>query len=123
MATIRVTVSVEVDGAPAPGFPYVRRINGVDLESFNYAKQVDGTDVFERVPIEQLNPASVVALITDREVTVRLASQTDQGVVLEPGGLVLVVGGSVAAFAPLPLASVNNVSGAAARIKGIAAGT
>lgn len=119
MSVIEVTVQVRKDGAVFPGFPVTRRVEAEAFEGFDYAKEEDLAGVYENLPVTQALPASVVVVKVDREVTVRLAGQTDAGVVLPAGGMLIILGSNIE---DAPVAALNNVSGGTAKVVGLVAG-
>jgi hypothetical protein len=119
MPTIEVTVQVRKDGHLVPGFPIAKRIEAPYSEGFDYAKQTDLAGAFENIPVNQVVPASVVLIRAERAMTVRFAGQSDAGIDLAAGGMILILGSDIS---DSPIASINNVSGAEGRVVGVVLG-
>ena len=106
-----------------PGFPYVRRITADEFQTFDpYEKANDGnTTTFTTLPVSAV--ASILqALIlkADAQVTLRFNGQTDKGITLNAGGLLLLLDTAINSAV---FASINNNSGGIANVRGLGAGT
>lgn len=118
---LEVTVSVKLNGYEIAGFPYRKRLLVDEAQQFSYEKATGGG--YETLPTTQI--ASLAALILsspDQALTVRLDGQSDAGIVLNAGGLVLVVDGTLDAGASTN-ATIDNSSGSTALVQGLGAGT
>ena len=125
MPNLKVTVQVEIDGVPLSGFPLVRRLEMDEAQQFNYEKAADGdTITFTALPAGELTAIQALIIRNDIPVTVRLDNQTDAGIELNSGGLLLLVDATIDAGAGALNAKLNNPDAtAAAIVKGVAAGT
>jgi hypothetical protein len=123
MPAIKVTVLIEKDGQPLQGYPYVRKVNTDELQVFDpYLKAIDPNNTtFTTLPL--LAPVVSALLVrADQVVTLRLNGQASAGVVLNPGGLLLILDGVLNAGAATN-ATINNFSPAIANVRGFGAGT
>jgi len=124
MATIRVKLSVEVDGAAAPGFPIDQSISVDEYQSMSYEEAADNdTTTFSAVPEGQLANLQFLALTGSLPFTLRLDAQTDAGIILGTSGVILIIGGTIDAGAATNLTINNPHAATAALISGVAGGT
>ena len=100
--------------------PIVRRITCDESQGFTYEKATGGGYV--AVPSNQLDTIQALLLTADQALTVRLDGQTDAGIVLGAGGLLLIVNATIDAAAATNV-TIDNSSGSTANVKGLAAGT
>jgi len=125
MPSVKVVVDVEIDGVKVPGFPLTRRITVDEVQHFDYEEGADNdTTTYSALPTAQV--ASIQALIlrpTEQPITLRLDAQTDAGIIINAGGLIVIVDATIDAGATTN-ATVNNPDASAlSRLKGFAAGT
>ena len=125
MPSIKVVVDVEVDGVKVQGFPLTRRISTDEIQHFDYEEAADNdATTYSTLPTTQI--ASVQALVLralEQPITLRLDGQTDAGLVITEGGLIVIIGATIDASATTN-ATVNNPDASAlSRLKGFAAGT
>ena len=121
MPTVEVEVSIRVSGRPWEDLRTIRRVELDELQSFEYEKADGGGYV--AVPTAQL--AEIQALIVravDQQLTFRLDGQTDAGIVLNAGGLLVILDCDIDAGTTTNL-TVDNSSGSVAIVKGLAGGT
>jgi len=128
MRSVKVSISIEVDGAPIDGSPFIRRLAVDELQAFAYERAVQGAPgagTFAALPTGELGEIQFLFLRTDRLVRLHFDGQSDTdvgGVDTNAGGLILLVdvdmdaGGATNAL-------VNNNSGATANLSGLAGGT
>jgi hypothetical protein len=125
MPILRISVIAEVDGSPVPGFPLERRTSLFAGQSFHYQKAPDSdAGSFSPLPGDDAAFASLIQALMlrpDLPVTVRLNGQSDAGVMIQSGGLLLVLDGIINT-APGTRVRVNNGSPATVTIKGYAGG-
>lgn len=126
MPIVRASVSIEVDGVPVPGSPFVRQKQcdeGGTLPDFE--KPGTGDVTFSAVPADVLDVIQVLFLSVTEAVTIRLDGQSDAGIVLNPNGLILAFDVTIDAGAGASNASVNNAEAAEviAKLRGVAAGS
>ncbi len=116
MAAVKVTVNVEVDGEPVKGFPYVRRFEPVDRESFDLTLPTNA--LFVNLPTTgQISPFQFLFFqALGAAMAVKLRGDGTQ-VTLNKGGFILVVDSS-----DLAGTTVQNNSGSSAKAVGMAAG-
>lgn len=123
--TLRVTLSLTLDGRPIPGFePLVRQVTVDEVQPFLPYEKADNADAttFNAVPTGEIGNVQALLIVPDRAVKVRLDAQTDAGIELGSSGLLLILGGTIDAGATTNV-TMNNNSGAAANIEGFGAGT
>ena len=125
MASVKVTVDVDVDGVRVEGFPLIRRISTDEIQHFDYEEAADNdTTTYSALPTAQI--ASIQALILralEQPITLRLDGQTDAGLIINAGGLVVIIDGTIDDGAATN-ATVNNPDATdLSRLKGFAAGT
>lgn len=120
--TLKVTVSVRVDGTEIPGFPKTRRLELDEKQEFGYEEANDGdSTTFSALPADQLSNIQALIVQPDQEITIRLDNQSDAGVTIGADGLLVILGSTIDAGSNR--ATVNNNSGNTANIRGIAGGT
>jgi hypothetical protein len=117
---IEVTVSIKLNGWEIAGFPYRRRILVDEAQQFSYEVATGGG--YGTLPTTQIAALSLLALTADQAITARLDGQSDAGVALNAGGLLLLIDSNVDAGASTN-ATVDNSSGSTAVVKGLGAGT
>lgn len=124
MPTLKLVVSLESDGKQVPGFPVVRRLTVPETQQFAYEKADDGDAVtFSAVPADQLAEIQALVLRTDQQLTFRFDGQSDAGIVLNAGGVLVFLDSDIDAGAGANNAKVNNDSGSTANVVGFAGGT
>lgn len=118
MASVKVTVNVEVDGEPLKGFPYTRRFEPVDRESF------DAT-IATGAPFITLPSSGQVGIFQfmffqalGAVMAVKMRAAGDTAFTLNKGGFVIVVDST-----DLAGTLIQNNSGAGAKAVGMLAGT
>ncbi len=120
---LKVTVSVELDGNPVAGFPVTRRISLTETYQFAYEHGDDGdTTTFTTIPDAKVAESQALVLTSDQAVNVRLDGQTDQGILLNTNGLLLIIDADIDAGAGSNV-KINNNSGSTANITGVGGGT
>ncbi|MCH7761634.1 hypothetical protein IIA15_09610 [candidate division TA06 bacterium] len=123
---LKVTIQVEIGGVPIAGFPVVKRLVVDESQQFNYEKAADGNpSSFSALPVAEL--ATVEALIikaSDLPITVRLDGQSDSGIELKLGGILVILDATIDAGAGVQNVSINNpASSDLTLVSGVAAGT
>lgn len=117
MASVKVTVNIEVDGEPLKGFPYVRRFEPVDRESFD-ATIATGAP-FVAFPTTGQIALKQFLFFQALGATMAFKLQGDgTAVTLNKGGFVLVVDTS-----DISAPTIQNNSGSGAKAVGMLAGT
>ena len=121
-STLEITVSVKRDGADIPGYPVSRRVTVDEIQSFEYEEANDGdTTTFSDIPVGQLSSIQALLLRTDQQVNIRMDGATDAGILLNAGGILVILDHTNDAGSNR--LRVNNNSGNTAVLKGIAGGT
>lgn len=124
MPNLKLSIQLEIDGNPVSGFPLVRRITVDELQQYQYEEPDDGDTVtFSALPADQIASIQALLVQTDQEITLRFDGQSDAGIVLNSGGIILILDGTIDAGAGASNAKVNNNSGTIANLKGFAGGT
>ena len=123
MPTLKATVNLELNGVSLSGYPVVKRLELDESQEFRYEK-VDDTDgvTFIALPTSQIDSIQAIAIQADQQLTFRFDGQTDAGILLNAGGLILIIDATIDAAAATN-ATVNNNVQPTANITGIAAGT
>ncbi len=125
MPSIKVVVDVEVDGVKVPGFPLTRRLSVDEVQHFDYEEAADNdSTTYSTLPTTQL--ATIQSLVLrplEQPITLRLDAQSDAGIIINTGGLIVIIDATIDAGASTN-ATVNNPDASAlSRLKGFAAGT
>lgn len=115
-----VTVTVKLNGRDVKGFPYQKRLVVDEVQQFAYEKATGGG--YETLPITQIATLQALVLAPDQALTVRVDGQSDAGLVLNAGGLLLLLDSTTDAGASTN-ATIDNSSGSTAVITGLGAGT
>ena len=120
MPTLEIIINVKEDGVVKPGFPRVRRISLDEIQTFRVESATGGG--FVTLPITSIDEIQALILQSDQQVTVRLDGQSDAGLVLNAGGLLIILDADIDASAATNVL-VSNASGATANLEGLGAGT
>ena len=121
-STLEITVSVKRDGVDVPGWPVTRRVTSDEIQSFEYEEANDGdTTTFSDIPVGQLDSIQTLLLRTDQQVNIRTDGQTDAGILLNAGGILVIMDHTNDSGSNR--LRVNNNSGNTAVLKGLAGGT
>lgn len=125
MSSLELTVTLRRDGYPVTGFPVTRRIEVDEIQSFKYEKAADNdSTTFAAVPADQIATIQALLLRTSKAVTLRLDGQTDAGIALNAGGMIVILDCTIDAGAGASNCKINNPDDAdTALIEGLAAGT
>ena len=115
-----VTVIIKRNGRDITGFPYQKRMVVDELQSFAYEKATGGGH--ETLPTTQIATLQALVVTADQALTLRLDGQSDAGIVLSAGGLLLILDATIDAGVSTN-ATLDNSSGSTAVITGIGAGT
>lgn len=115
-----VTVIVKRNGREVAGFPYQKRMVVDELQSFSYEKATGGG--YETLPTTQIATVQALVVTADQALTLRLDGQSDAGIVLSAGGLLVVLDATIDASSTTN-ATLDNSSGSTAVITGLGAGT
>ena len=115
-----VTVTIKRNGRDVTGFPYQKRMVVDELQSFAYEKATGGGH--ETLPTTQIATLQALVVTADQALTLRLDGQSDAGIVLSAGGLLLILDATIDAGVSTN-ATLDNSSGSTAVITGVGAGT
>lgn len=115
-----VTVIIKRNGRDVTGFPFQWRKVVDELQQFSYEKATGGG--YETLPTTQIATLQALALVADQALTVRLDGQSDAGIVLSAGGLLLLLDITADASSTTN-ATLDNSSGSTAVVTGLGAGT
>ena len=115
-----VTVIIKRNGRDVAGFPYQKRMVVDELQSFAYEKATGGG--YETLPTTQIATLQALVLTVDQAATIRLDGQSDSGIVLNAGGLLLALDITADASSTTN-ATIDNSSGSTAVVTGLGAGT
>ena len=115
-----VTVIIKRNGRDVTGFPFQWRKVVDELQQFSYEKASGGG--YETLPTTQIAAVQALVLTADQATTIRLDGQSDAGIVLNAGGLLLALDITADASASTN-ATLDNSSGSTAVVTGLGAGT
>ncbi len=122
MPVFKVSLTIERDGTVLQGYPKIRTLSVLENQDFSYQKADDGeATTFTTLPITQLEELQFLLFEADQDLTLRLDGQTDAGIAIRAGGVLLLLDADIDAGASTN-ATVNNNSSAVAQITGIAGG-
>lgn len=123
MPVVNLVLTAEINGARVDGSPFtqIMELFGEQARGFTTLKPVDTVGVYAVIPgIDDLTAISVLLLSNpDAELIYRFAGQTNAGLTVPAGGLLLLSGASLEDGVLVN----NSSSGAAATIVGMVAGT
>ena len=122
MPVIEITVQCTLDSKPLDGFPFTRRVEVSESQTFNVQKTTDVS--YTTIPsVDYIPSVGVFLLRTDSgPVTLRFAGQSDAGIPLNAGALIAIVDAAIASGAATNV-KVLNGAGATASLRGLVAGT
>lgn len=122
MPTLEVTLSLKMNGTELTslGFPIIRRVEVDEAQPFDVTRATGGGYV--ALPTGELDEIQVLVVKSDQSVTLRLDGQSDAGIVVNAGGIVVLFDTDLDDGASTN-ATLDNSSGSDAQIKGIAGGT
>lgn len=121
MAVLELTIAAKLDGVPVSGFPLVRRAEVDEVQGFKYERVTGGG--YTALPTDQLAEVNALVLrAIDQAITVRLANQSDAGLVLNAGGILIIAGATINS-GPTTNVRLDNNSGSVANLDGVAGGT
>jgi hypothetical protein len=86
MPTLKLTVQADLDGVPLRGFPLVRRLPVAEVQGFETMHTPGG---FVSLPLSELSTVAALILRSDQAATLRLDGQSDKGIDVKAGGLVI----------------------------------
>ena len=120
MATIKVKITVEVDGHKMTGFdPLVRTI---ETDELSVIRNDQATGAGYTALSDQIADIKVLAVKASQPVTIRLNAQSDAGIDLNAGGALVIVDAALDSAAATNV-TAENISGFTAKTTTIAGGT
>jgi hypothetical protein len=119
-STIEATLILKHNGAYILGSPLKLRLTVDEAQEFRH-EEADGGG-YVALPTSEMAEIQVLAVKPDQQVTIRLDGQSDKGIVLNAGGLLLIFDADIDAGASTN-ATVDNSSGSTVNLEGIAGGT
>jgi len=122
MPQLRVTLNIEQDGSPLPGFPLVRTQQLDEADGLRTEEKAADNDTTTFTALSTvLSQLQLLFVHAPQRLTFRLDNQSDAGVTLEANGVLLIVNGDLQST---PLVEVNNPHAtAAAAMRLLLAGT
>lgn len=123
MPSLEVIVTASLDGHPLPGSPFTQILAVLSYQTISVKKSVDAEGVFTTIPtVDALTPLCLVLLTCpDAQLVYRVNGQTDSGITIPAGGLLLVSNSDIGSGATTNLEVSNSSSGAVATIQGVIA--
>lgn len=126
MPLVELTLVVKMNGRDVDGFPVRRTLQVDEVQFFDFEKAGDADAVtFTAVPASEVADIRALLLRSDKQVTLRVDGQTDKGIVINAGGLVLLLDVTIDEGAGASNAKLNHNAAATvlAAIKGFCGGT
>lgn len=116
MPTFKLTLLLEVDGTPVPNFPIIRTVTVDNAGPFDEPVTAPSYSQYGG-----LNEVQVLVMRTlDHTLGVRLNGQTDGGISLTPGSVLVVFDGVIG---PDAASAIKILAPTTTRIQGVIAGT
>lgn len=123
MPVLEVVVSAKLDGVPFDGFPVTRRIEVTEAQTLNIQKANGDAGAYVELPTVDILPViSAFILRTDAAIGLRFNAQSDAGIALNKGGLIVIIDANIASGAATNV-KVNNAGAGAATLRGAVGGT
>jgi hypothetical protein len=116
MATLKVSIDIELNGVRVQGFPMVRRVDLTEVQNFNVIRATAGGYV--ALPLGELTTLQALLLTSDKALSVQLGATEEADITLASDGLILIIDGSNTASN----AKASNASGVNAQIEGLGGG-
>jgi hypothetical protein len=124
MDSYEVTLNVKRNGVPVDALSIVKRIEVDEAQQFAYEKAADNdATTFTAMPTDQIGTIQLLVVKADRAVTLRLDAQSDAGIELNAGGMLIVMDATINAGVSTNAKINNPHASLAALVEGIAAGT
>lgn len=120
-ANLELNITLKQDGKMVSGFPLYRRLVVDELQQFQ-TEQPSSVGTFVALPATLIDVAQALILTPNQSVTVRLNGQSNAGVTLLAGGLLLILDASLTAGAATNV-TVDNSTGVTATLTGLVGGT
>lgn len=119
MATIQVTLDIKEDGQTLPGFPMTQQLTPTETSRLTYSR-ASGAG-FNELALGDLDTITVLMVKPSEAVTLRFNDQTDQGLPVNAGSILLLMNTAIPSGATSKV-SLENTSGSAVDIIQVAAG-
>lgn len=118
MSNVEVSINVKIDGEDS--FNFARRIVLDTKVEFEVPKVYDGngTTFVAAVPVGPLTIIKALVIMPDQTMTVRLNSQSNAGIVLNSGGLLVLIDSAIN-----NVIGINNNSAVDGELTGLVGGT
>jgi hypothetical protein len=113
---LRLHVDADVKNLIMSAIPYTRRVEFAEAIAFDYTQATGAA--FVTVPFAPITSIQALVLRADKDVTVRLNGQSDAGIPLKAGGILIVYDAN-----NMTGAQVQNQSGSTASIDGAVLGS
>ncbi len=126
MPAVVIQITSEIDGHPLPSSPFIQIPDGItQVQAFSVLKTVDGVGSFATIPtVDSFTSIAVILLANpDAELIYRFNGQTDAGIVIPAGGLIMLSGAMLDSGAGTNVLVNNSVSNSPATIYGFVATT
>jgi hypothetical protein len=120
MPTLKLTVQADLDGVPLSGFPVVRRVHVAEVQAFETLQAPTGE--FLPLPLSELSRVAALILRSDQVIVLRLNGQSDMGINMEAGGMVVLFDVALDAGAAVN-ATVWNPGTLPVTLRGVAGGS
>lgn len=120
-ANLELNITLKQDGKMVAGFPLYRRVVVDELQQFS-TEQTSSPGTYVTVPSTLIDAAQAVLLSSNQPITVRLNGQSNGGIALSAGGLLLILDATLNAGASTNI-TVDNSSGNTATLSGLVGGT
>jgi hypothetical protein len=126
MPDVNIVIQTEIDGHPLPSSPFIQLPDGItQVQAFSVLKTVDAVNSFATIPtVDSFTSIAILLLANpDAELIYRFNGQTDAGIVVPAGGLVMVSGALIDSGAGTNVLVNNSASNSPATIYGFVATT
>jgi hypothetical protein len=124
MPQVQIIIEASIDGHPLPGSPYIQQSAVVtQVQAISVQKGVDLPNVFATIPtVDAFEDIYILLLLNpDAQLVYRFQGQTDAGVVVPAGGMILISGAMLDSGAGTNVLVNNSNSNTAATITGFVA--
>jgi hypothetical protein len=124
MPQVQIIIEAGIDGHPLPGSPFIQQSTVVtQVQAISVQKGVDLPNVFATIPtVDAFENIYILLLLNpDAQLIYRFQGQTDAGVVVPAGGMILISGAMIDSGAGTNVLVNNSNSNTAATITGFVA--
>lgn len=120
-SVLEVQVTAKLNGRLLPNFPQYRRVQVDEVQQFSVEQATGGG--YQTIQSTQVGTVQALLLNPSTIVTVRFNGQSDGGLVLNAGSLLLVLDALLANVSSSNNVTVDNSSGSLALLVGLVGGT